>query len=430
MFSSKLSSNKKFIKHSFFSFAVILLNIFTSVFAVRENLSILQKDLYGVWILAFGTIGLFGLLNFGFNSIIIFRFNEAKSESSKTRLFSNNLLIILIQSLVTFIATFAIYNTSNLIISNPIYADKFNSLLIFLIPGIFFNIISTYFESVLYYNLKFIYHKNILEFLRISFLNILLVVSLYYSKDINLMPICFSAVSLMTLVYNIYKFKSVSGISASLKMSDFNYIKSNYRDAFSFWVSGISAFAITQTDVFFISSYQADIGLVTLYSQSFRLQEIALRFLKKLTEIKGPKILSLINSNNQKAIVSIYTNLLVINILLSCLAITFIQFFGKKILEIWLKNEIQFDQTLLGVLSLICLTSSVHWVLWNFCNLVGYQNRIRNIVILEVVLNIVLSYVLIRHIGLIGLGIASIASNIVTISFELHLFLRYRKIHQ
>lgn len=417
----------KFIKHGAFSYAVIVVNILTSVIAVRENINILQKELYGVWILAFSTVGLMGILNLGFSSVAVFRFADHKSESKMDVFHSSNFFILILQSIATIIAFAIIYNISDVFVLDPKYRNIFRTLLLLIIPGTLFNIGSAYIEGILYYNLKFIYHRNILEFYRISVFNVVIVIGLYLTKDVLFMAISYSALSLVALLYSLYKFKTREELNIHISKIDTSYLTTNFKDGFSFWALGTSAFVISQTDVFFISSFLTDIGLVTLYSQSFRLQELALRFIKKLTELKGPKVLALINSKNHKAVVDIYLKLLALNFLLSGVAMVGIILFGKKVLQIWLKNEIVFDQTLISVLSIICLTSSIHWVLWNFCNLAGYQNKVRNVVLAEVVINLLLSYCLIRQIGLIGLPIASIISNGITIIFEIRLFLSFKE---
>ena len=420
-----IKTNQRFIKHNLFSYFVIVFNLFASLYAVRENILVLHKELYGIWILVFSTVGILGMFHFGFSTIAIFKFNEYKEAGKLPSFFSNNLIVIVIQMLFTFFVFILLLYSSHLFVKEYRYIGIFNSLLIFAFPGVLFTVISSYLEAILYFNLKFIYHRNLLELLRLGVMNLLFVVGLYWYEDVHILPIIYSLVSFLAFLYTMQKFLSRQKIVIERLKLQPDYIVKNIHDSISFWVLGISSFVITQTDVFFISMIKNDLGLITMYSQSFRLQDIVLRFIKKITDIKGPKILSLLSAGNYKAVVNIYNKLLIINILLSVFSFLLIAFFGKFVLELWLNKMIEFDQTLITCLSLICITGSIHWVFWSFCIMAGHQKRVKYVVVVEIVFNLLFSYLFLNFFGLIGLGIASIISNSITIIYMYTLFRKY-----
>jgi len=421
-----IKSNERFIKHNLFSYAVVIFNLVSSLYAVRENILLLHKELYGLWILVFNASSILGMFHFGFSTVAIFKFNEYKDSNRMPTFFTNNLLVVVLQLLITAVLFVSVYLCSHLLINNTMYVPVFEKLLLWTLPGIIFTVVSSYLEAVLYYNLKYIYHRNFLELIRLGIMNLLFVLFLSFQNDVLVLAIVYSFVSMVAFGYTLIKFLKIQKITLKSNTLEMAYLKRNARDGFSFWVLGISSFVIAQTDTFFISILNKDIGLVSVYSQSFRLQDIALKFIKKITEIKGPKIFSLYAGGNHLAVVDVYIKLLKINILLSIIAFLGISFLGKFAFEFWLSKTIVFDQTLIVVLSLICITGSTHWVLWNFCNLTGQQNKVRNVVILEILLNFFLSYLLMKNIGLIGLGLASIISNSITIVFIFRLFLRFK----
>lgn len=429
MLSNLIKSNQTFIRHSLFSYFVLAFNILSSIYAVRENISILQKDLYGVWILVFSISGIMGVLHFGFNTISIFKFNDYKKFGRLQVYFANNLIAILLQVILTIIVFVIVYTLSDLIVNNKEYVEIFKQMFLLALPGIILTSISSYFEAVLFYNFKLIYFRNVLELLRLGILNVIFVILIGLTGNILYLPIAFSVTSLIAFAYSFYRFNKLEKITINMHLVERNYFVRNSHDGFSFWVLGISNYVIAQMDVFFIAMIKGDFGLVTMYSQSFRLQEISLRFIKKITESKAPKILSLYNSGNHKAVTDIYKKLLLINLVLSTVVFVLIAFLGKYILEIWLDKAIIFDQTLIVVLSLICITGSLHWVLWNFCNLTGQQNKVKNIVIIEILSNLIFSCILLKNFGLVGLGIASIISNSITIVYIYSLFAKYTRNH-
>jgi len=429
LFISSVKKNKKFVVYNLVAYAIIVFNIISSLYAVRENLSLLHKDLYSVWVLIFATINILGIFHFGFNSVAIFKYNEYKKDNNLTTFFSSNFAIAFYQSLIVCCVVVVLYNFSHVIISDSKYVPVFNNLLLLALPGVIFSAFSSYLEAILYYNFKFVFHRNILELLRIGILNLMFVVGLNCYEDVRILPIIYSIVALISFSYTLYKYLNQEKITLKLSKVESSYVVKNMHDGFSFWILSVSSYVITQTDVFFISMIKSDISLVTMYSQSFRLQDIVLKFIKKIAEIKAPKTLSLYNSGNHSAVVDIYKKLLKINLLLSTIAFLGISFLGKYVLEIWLNKTIIFDQTLIVVLSLICITGSIHWVLWNFCNLTGLQKKVRNIVVIEILSNLILSYILLKNFGLVGLGIASIISNSITIIYIYSLFAKYTRNH-
>ncbi len=422
-----IKENQKFINYNLFSYFVIVFNVLASIYAVRENILILHKELYGVWILAFGMAGILGIFNFGFTAVTIFKFDSFKANNKLAVFFSSNLYIIFIQILITTLAVLVIYKFSYFFVRTEKYTDIFGSLLLLLLPGVLFNAVSAYLEAILYYNFKYIYHKNILEMLRLGVMNVLFVVGLYWFEDIRVLAIIYSFIAVGAFSYSLKRFLSKEKIVIEKKSFNSKYMIENIHNSLSYWLLGISSIIIAQTDVFFISMMNFNMGVVTMYSQSFRLQDIALKIIKKVTEIKGPKILSLFNQGKHEAVADIYNKLLWINLILSIAAFFAIVFTGKYLLEFWLDKAIIFDQRLITVLSLICITSSIHWVLWNFCNLTGQQKRVKVVVIFEILANLVFSFIFIKIWGIIGLGIASLLSNSITIVYTYLLFLRYNK---
>lgn len=429
MLRNLFKNNQVFIKHGLFSSLIIILNILISIIVIRQLLQILTVNTYGVWIITFNIITILSMLHFGFTAISIFKFQDYFQAKTLKVFFSRNLYVVLIQFAFIILTFIIIQSNLKYLIQNKDELILAKKMLLIAFPGLLLNSLSNYIESVLYYNLKFIFYRNLLEFFRLGIFNIIAFIGVYLSGNSLFLPITYSFVAFITFLMSVYKIKSKISIEFDLKEIKSDYLKNNYKNAFSFWILGFSSFVITQTDVFFISYIKKDLSLVTLYAQSFRLQDVILKFIKKITEIKGPIILSLYQSGNHIKVYKIYIKLLKINLILSICAFVFIAFTGKIILEYWLDYKIIFDQTLITILGLICISSSVHWVFWNFCNITEQQNKIKVFSIIEIFTNLILSYILLNKIGLIGLGIASLISNSITIFYMYKLFLNYKKNH-
>lgn len=422
-----ITQNRSFIKQNAFAYAVIIFNIGISLVAIKTNLAILKEDLYGVWIIAFGIANLIILLHFGYSSICIFRFNKYQEEKKLELFFSSNFYIILCQAALTLAVLFSIYYYAHLFIENLKFQSIFKQLLLFITPGITANTFSVYLESVLFFNFRLVLYKNFLDFMKLGIMQLSFIFGLYFWGNVLCLGLIYSLISIVVLGFSFYKFTRVERISISKEGFNPNYMKTNFSDAFSYWIISFSSIFLAQSDVFFISSLKKNLAMVTMYSQSFRLQDIALKFIKKIAESKSPKILQLVKENNHHAVYDIYKKLILINLGLSITAFIGITLTGKIVLEYWLNYQIIFDQQLISVLSLICISASLHWVLWSFCNMTNQHKKIRYFSILEVIVNFTLSYVLIQKIGLIGLGIASISSQLITISYSLYLFRKYGK---
>lgn len=160
MLRNLVKTNQKFIKHILFSYGVIIFNIVSSIYSIKEIITILDKDVYGLWIVAINFVGLLGILNFGFHTVAIFQFTHHQNNNTLNKFFSGNFYVIISQIILTLIGFIGLFYYSSFIVSDYSQNILFKDLLILLLPSTIFNIVSVYFEAVLYYNLKFIYQKN------------------------------------------------------------------------------------------------------------------------------------------------------------------------------------------------------------------------------------------------------------------------------
>lgn len=423
--SKSISNNKAFIKQNLISYIIIIINIISSIICLRQVILSIGKNNYGLWILILMITSILNLLNLGYTSVAVFKYKQYVQLGKLSGFLSSNRLVCTLQILFCAVIAFIIIYFSQSLIHDINYIKTFRILLILSFPGVAFNILSSYLESILFYHFKTIYYKNFLELVRMGLLNVLYVIGLFFFKSVFIIAILFSLVSFIIFVSSIRKYKKFSNLTFINSNNKFDYIKNNFSDGISYWLLGFSAFIIGQTDPFFIQVIIQDLGQVTTYSQSFRLQELAVRFIKKIAETKAPKILSLYNSHDFTAVKDIYKQLLIINLIASVSACILIMIFGKIILTLWLGDVLKFDQHLIVVIGFLCITSSIHWVFWNFCTITEHHKKIRWVILTEIILNLTLSYFLLKQIGIIGLPLASIISNIFTIMYMAKLFFTY-----
>jgi hypothetical protein len=131
-----IQSNKTFIRHNLFSYFVIVFNILASVYSVRENISVLGSDQYGIWILLLNTLGILGLLNFGFSSVAIFKFNEYKEKNTLQQFFSGNLYVLICQVVITLVFFVLIQFSVSYIVRDEHLRAVLRQLLLLALPGL------------------------------------------------------------------------------------------------------------------------------------------------------------------------------------------------------------------------------------------------------------------------------------------------------
>jgi O-antigen/teichoic acid export membrane protein len=419
--SKYILSNKNYIKYSAFSYAVIILNILFTILSVRMSLKYIGPSLYNVWLLGSSTINLISLVNFGFPTLNIFKLEEATRKHLGSGFIGKINTSIIFNIFCLFIFYIVVYCYARILVTDNTYVQNYKTILILLFPSLILNTVSVYFESILFYNYKQIYQKSVLEFMRVSFLHMLTIFGLYFWANIYMLAVIYFAVSVVCFIYILNRAKKFDLFKVEVNDIDFAYVRDNYKSAFSYWILNVSAVIISQFDILFISSAGL-LPYVVVYSQSFRMQEVLLRFIRKITELKAPKIFALYSKRQFKQVIQIYNKLLLLNIVVSIVAFLFIYNFGKPITEWLLGYRIVLDQKLISIVGLLVISGSVHWVLWNFIGLTGRQTKVQYIVILEISLNLLLSYFLIRKIGLIGLPVASLISNSITISYSFYLY--------
>lgn len=410
-----LLNNREFIKQSGFSYLIIFINIALSLYAIKNNISFFGKEVYGIWIVCFGLFNLIQVFGLGYLNVNTLNFkydNEKEIEESINDCFSP----ILIQTVifVSTIVTLIIY--PNIFTDNPDNYNKIRFLLCTMLPGGIAIILSSHYESILFFIFKKIYYKNTLELIRLGIMYLLFVICILFFDDILVFGIVYSMLNVVLFIGTIFLFKTKVRIDYRKIKFDFQSFKNHFSLANSYWLSNVCLILISQADSFYISLFIKDLSLVTMYSQAYRLNDTSLKFLKKITETKTPKIFKLLKEREFAIVSNIYNKLLLSNLLISILVAAIIVLFGKLFLEWWLDKLIIFDSQLIFILSCLCISGSIHFVFLNLLNISKVKHLIKLVSIIEIISNLILSYFFIKNYGVIGLPIATIISQVISIS--------------
>lgn len=404
-----LNRNTQFLKQLGSSYAVFGVNTLIMIFQTPLLLNYVGSDTYGIWLLAQNIGNYLTLLNMGFISVMInkYAFGDPLSQE---RNFSTVFFSILFFTILSFcVFVIIVFNLTSIFTITP--GLEFLAKDIFLLMYFVFvlNFIASYFDSLLYYISGNIITKNIIEIARISALFLLYWVGVKLNLGIHNLCLIYIGVTLLFSIITIVFALKLSGVKISLKHFDFGLMKNYFIPGASYLMLGVTQVFVFNGDNLIIASLLGTSQL-TAYTLSFRLSDVAIKLIRKLTDTKTPQYISLLKQKEYGKLKKIFFKIQWPVVVLSLLACAFISLFGKEILELWLGEGHGFDRNIIIVFALYIVVSNVYYSNWVILNITGDQRALSKVALIEVVVNVTLSIILCKFMGLIGIALATLIS--------------------
>lgn len=424
-----ISENKKFISNSLISSGSLIVNIIVMVFTTRYLIDTLSSQTYGIWLLLMNTISYVLLVNFGFNTNFIVNFNKFINENDlPQKQYLNTYFIFFLFLALIIVVVLVILSLFPSVIFNEEYSQTVSVLFLVITPGVLMTYLSGICEGIIFYNFKIIKARAIIETIRTSVQSILYCVFVYlFFKNLYSLAIVYSMIALFVFLYAIVFVTKKLNYKIEWKYFNKDLLLNDFGTSFKFWTLSISSIFISQFDFILISKFFKDLSIITLYAQSFRLSDIGVRFLKRITDNKVPEILDLFHKNNNIKLNQIVSKLLILNLILSSILCLVISILGKFILDLWLGDLMVFRNDLIVCFSLLSIPLSLQWVLWSYFNNTLQQNILVKMVFFEVFLNLTLSLILKDKFDILGLAMGSLIAISITTLLLFVKFLNIKK---
>lgn len=205
------------------------------------------------------------------------------------------------------------------------------------------------------------------------------------------------------------------GVSVRLRWVNRKLLKDLLTPAFHYLAINVSTLLIFSTDNLVISSL-AGVSAVTAFSVASKLCRLPQGLIFSLGRVLFPHISELDALNNVARLRTVHTQLIKYSLLMALAIFTITAAFGKKVIELWVGPE---NFAGLPVLLTFCVLIPVNTVVQSsLVVLMGMarHSRLSWLLMVEGLVNVALSVVLLRFIGVLGVALGTLISRLA-ISF-------------
>jgi len=377
-------------------------------------------------------LSILAIVELGFGSAIVVNLYKpvAKDdkESIKSLLSFYKKVYITIAIIITIIGI-AILPFLKHIVGKTSINENIQFIFLLYVIDIVMSYLIAYKRSILYANQK-IYIINIVHILYIVLMNILQIIYLLIYSNITgyliIKIICRIIENIITTLianhmYPYIKDKNVKPINKRLKQSIIMRVK-------GLFFHKIGTFAVLGSDNIIISMTPSlgiiAVGLYSNYNMIITaLKSLFGQVFSSLTASIG----NLLIENDRKKAYDVYKTTLMINSWIFAFAAISLYFISEPFINIWLGNEYVLSDAVVLILSINLYISGMRKTYETFKEAAGVFFEDRYVPIIESIVNIVVSIVLANTIGLAGVFIGTIASNMVLFLFSFPKFV-YKKI--
>jgi len=407
-----LKAFKGFLSDSIGSLILSIVN----VLSIPVILFYISNDSYGMWLTFFSIISYFGLADLGIGQSVIrslaIEINNNNNSKKIHGIIGSALVFYIIISLVILIIGFVIPELfpktftfeSNRVLKSTYFIALFTAALS--LPLSIFRLILIGFEELS----KVYNYTNLISILSISISLILL----YLGLDTISLAIAF----LTNIIFSSLIFWKI--ITNKFKVIDFKKISFNkniFKELFSFGgyfqLGAIANSVILNTDNILISS-NLGAGMVPTYQFTSKLaQTFSVNIASKLPNSLFPKLTELFSKNKKVLLGQIYCRLLFISVRLAVFGATIIFFINEKFVQIWVGLENYGGDSLSYIFILWLILETIQRGTGAVIYASGEIKSFTYVMILEAILNIIISIYLVNTHGLIGVAFGTIFSKLV-----------------
>ena len=371
----------------------------------------LGSESYGEYITIIAYLGFYNLLDFNIDLFLIKELSKRKSEKSNQNLVSIGLVMTIL--LATLIFSLGIITNYFLVFLNIDFYVKYNFIFILMLFNKIIQVFGGYFTSLLFslHKMSFLNSvKSILTLVEVFIAFVLLnldigIQSLFYSEFLITI---FSLIILINYSFRFFKIR-IKKINLRLIREAFNY-------SFSHYLIKISKLGLTNLDSIIIH-YFFGANLVTIYTITMKLPVL---FSREVAGKVCTNLFSSISSINLNSISSSTSKLLhrlvYLMFRLSFLVSISIYFVNKSFVQIWVGDKLFYGNDLNLVFCLMVLIEIIYFFSETLVLAQGNIKTLGRLSLLELLVNTLLSLVLIKFFGVVGVALASLISKI-TIPF-------------
>lgn len=395
-----------FLKGAITSYLNTGMSIILNILIVPVMLKGLGQFSYGLWVTISSIFGFMPLTDLGIGQaitkIIAENSNKDRDTYIKTRIYTTtmitNFLFGLITLLANIILSFFIYKFINIHISKKYYIS---SIYLLLSLNFFFCFIGSVYKNILA-GYKYNYVNNIVNVSKLILNFIAVYLILTCSNEI--LNICVAQIIISIIYYLIYRHQIIKyriNLKFKFEYFVFDELKIILKPGIYYFIITISFLLITSTDNF-ILSYFISQEVVAMYSSAYKIATTFMLLIFLIIDNLFPFISELNGSNDKTKIRNLFFLSINISLILGVFFGLMIILFGEKMISIWIGSSNFIGNTTILFMGIYVIMQSFTHVPIVFIQSMGKHKGVAGFVMIEAVLNLILSSILVQRIGAAG----------------------------
>lgn len=404
---------RKYLLHLSSSYIQLFVGILIAILLTPYMISKLGEELYGYWILLNSILIYLNLGNLGFGTTLLKEASHINDMYLLNKYISTIFFFFLVIVFCILLLSFYFieYLDTIFLIPNGLLSIAKTTFIIF-ITTFFISFMSSIFQTILF--AKGYFHiqaftgtvKALFSAFFIAF-----ILSMDYSiVEISLVNLIIT-IFFSFIIYLITK--AYVPFHISFQYFDFDIFKKMFSPSIHYFVVAATATIILYSDNIIISSY---IGLssVAIYAIGYKIVDISQKLLFKVVDVMIPDIARLYSEKEYHTIYRLHNKVLLYSTILGTLGYGFLFIFGIDIIELWVGKKYTLDSNIFDVFVFFGFWHTWVHVSAVFNVAMGNHKQPSYMGMANAILNIILSIILLKFYGLLGVALGTLISHIVT----------------
>ena len=417
-----MSRKKVFIKSAILGYINMFIVMLVGIVSQPMLLKQLGISEFGIWILTLNILTYIGNSNVGIPGAALVYISKSKNSEIKKDIVKKSFILLLIISvIVAGIFTLIIKTIPQWYLFMGDFDSQFYSVIkytitisiILLLIRLPLQLAQSAFSGYQDIHINKFYEtiNAIVPFLALVLIVILdkQIIALAIFTGIGYIIVNFMATIHLVLKYKYFK-KDVKGKSTYIK--DFIKYSDLLKSGWGFFILGIGSVLIYNTDNLVISNF-VGADKIPSYNFAFKLYQMAVQIMNIFTGISMPLYGNALVNNDYKWLKSIYTNMTTIFPIFAGAIWIGGMLIGRDILDIWSRDKNIFGgYALLFILGAFTYSLSIVNINSTFLSGIDSKKESVRLIWVEAILNLVLSIILGKFIGISGVALGTLLSSI------------------
>lgn len=411
---------KLIIRGIYLNYLYLFVSLILSFFLTPIILQHLGQSAYGLWVVFGSIVGYFGLLDFGMNTATIKYTAEyhARNEQDNLNKYISTVLVIFI-----FIGIFIILVCFAL---TPFIPGLFNipedlisiGRIAFLIMGfsVALGLLGATFGNMLYGYQRVDVWKTIGIIQAIAHASFIIIFLRLGFGLIGVVAASFLSILILIVLYLLFLHHTSYGIVINPKLADVNTLKKIAPYSIRSFMLSLTSQILYYTDNIVIGIFLGA-STVTTYSIAYRLCFLATYIFSIITQTMFPTFTNLYTIGDIEGLRSLYLKTVRISVVIMVPIGLFLGFCGPSFINLWVGEENFVGMNVLLVLIFMDFLHSFGTPPGLLLQAVGKNKTFVFSEMLNAGLNLLLSIILVRRIGLMGVALGTLIASACTSSW-------------